>query len=241
MASGLSKWPPDRVCAKPDLQLLKGEGCKDKEKGKRGKRQMAQSNHTDCIWTFSTPLGWFAILGRNDTLKALSFGYPSAGAAVRALDPRLVAHARRRRWNENLVRRLRAYCSGRADDFRDVAVELGPQARFRSRVIRACRQIPCGETRTYGQLAALAGYPGAARAVGQCMAANRIPLVIPCHRVVGGDGRLRGYSGPGGVRTKLRLLEIERCSRSHPFFEIVNGSPGLSSRAWTSGQNCLQA
>lgn len=174
---------------------------------------MAQSNHADCLWTFSTPLGWIAILGRNDTLKALSFGYRSTDAAVRALDPRLVAQARRRRWNESLIRRLRAYASGRADDFRDVAVELGPQTRFQSRVIRACRQIPCGETRTYGQLAALAGYPGAARAVGQCMAANRIPLVIPCHRVVGGDGRLRGYSGPGGLRTKLRLLEIERCRR----------------------------
>ena len=174
---------------------------------------MTASKHGDCLWTFSSPLGWIAILGQNDTLKALSFGYRSAGAAVRALDPRLVAQARRRRWNANLVRRLRAYASGRVDDFRDVAIDLGPRTRFQSRVILACRQIPCGETRTYAQLAAAAGYPRAARAVGNCMAANRIPLVIPCHRVVGGDHRLRGYSGPGGIKTKLRLLALERSGR----------------------------
>jgi methylated-DNA-[protein]-cysteine S-methyltransferase len=170
---------------------------------------MAKSNDADSLSTFRSPLGWIAILGSSGTLKALSFGHRSAEAAVKALDPRLVAGARRCRWNEKLVRRLQAYASGRADDFRDVAADAGPKTEFQARVIRACRQIPCGETLTYSELAVAAGYPGAARAVGNCMAANRIPLVIPCHRVMGADRRPRGYSGPGGVKTKLRLLELE--------------------------------
>jgi len=174
---------------------------------------MAKSNRANCLSTFHSPLGWIAMVGSGGTLKALSFGHRSESAAVRALDPGLVRNARRCRWNEKLARRLGAYASGRADDFRDVAIDPGPQTKFQSRVILACRQIPCGETLTYSELAAAAGYPGAARAVGNCMAANRIPLVVPCHRVVGADGRLRGYSGPGGLRTKLRLLEIERCRR----------------------------
>jgi methylated-DNA-[protein]-cysteine S-methyltransferase len=174
---------------------------------------MSKSTDADSLSTFRSRLGWIAILGSGGTLKALSFGHRSAAAAVKALDPRLVAGARRRSWNEKLVRRLQAYASGRADDFRDVAADAGPKTEFQARVIRACRQIPCGETLTYNELAAVAGYPGAARAVGNCMAANRIPLVIPCHRVMGADRRPRGYSGPGGVETKLRLLEIERSSR----------------------------
>ena len=75
-------------------------------------------------------------------------------------------------------------------------------------MIDACRAIPRGETLTYGQLAAKAGYPGAARAVGQVMARNCLPLLIPCHRVVGSNG-LHGFSAPGGLATKQRLLEIE--------------------------------
>jgi methylated-DNA-[protein]-cysteine S-methyltransferase len=171
---------------------------------------MTKSNDGDCLSTFKTPLGWIAMVGAGGTLKALSFGHRSADAAVKALDPALVAGARRGRWNEKLVRRLQAYAAGGADDFRDVATNAGPQTEFQARVIRTCRQIPCGETMTYSELAAAAGYPGAARAVGNCMAGNRIPLVIPCHRVMGADHRPRGYSGPGGIKTKLRLLEIER-------------------------------
>ena len=66
-----------------------------------------------------------------------------------------------------------------------------------------------GETLTYGQLAKLAGSPHAARAVGGAMARNRWPLIVPCHRVVGSSGKLTGYSGEGGLKTKHWLLEHE--------------------------------
>jgi methylated-DNA-[protein]-cysteine S-methyltransferase len=68
---------------------------------------------------------------------------------------------------------------------------------------------------TYGQLARRVGSPAAARAVGSTMARNRLPLVIPCHRVVGSGGQLRGFSAPGGVAVKQRLLQME-AARKEP-------------------------
>lgn len=80
---------------------------------------------------------------------------------------------------------------------------------FHRQVLECCAQIPVGETLTYGELAARTGRPLAARAVGSAMARNRWPLIIPCHRVVGSNGRLTGYSGTGGIETKRHLLGLE--------------------------------
>ena len=82
-------------------------------------------------------------------------------------------------------------------------------SRFQRRVLNQCRRVPCGATISYARLAAKAGYPGAARAVGNCMAGNPIPLIVPCHRVVCSDGRLGAYSAPGGTAMKRRLLALE--------------------------------
>lgn len=162
-----------------------------------------------CVAVFHTSLGWMAIAGRGRVLKRLTFGHANREEALRALPSNLTHNVAVRNWDRRLVRRLQAYASGKPEDFGDVAIDPGPQTPFGRRVIARCRSIPRGKTLTYGELAAKAGSPGAARAVGNCMAANRIPLVIPCHRVVGAGGRLHGYSGPGGVRMKRRLLDIE--------------------------------
>ena len=75
--------------------------------------------------------------------------------------------------------------------------------------MRACLAVPYGQVRTYGELARQTGSVGSARAVGGIMASNPIPIVIPCHRVVGSDGKLHGYGSPGGVDDKARLLTLE--------------------------------
>ena len=108
-----------------------------------------------------------------------------------------------------LAERLQAYADGRRDQFLDIPVALSDATPFQRQVLQQCRRIRYGQTITYGQLAAKAGYPQAARAVGGVMARNRVPLVIPCHRVVGSSGTLRGYSGCGGTAMKRRLLELE--------------------------------
>lgn len=161
------------------------------------------------IYTFHTRLGWIAILGAGRRLTALTFGQASAEAAVAALDIPLTARAQYRRWNDALVRKLHAYARGDQETFSDVAIDPGEYTEFQRKVVHACRRIPWGATVSYGELALRAGFPGAARAVGNCMAGNRIPLVIPCHRVLGADGRLHGYSGLGGLSMKRRLLELE--------------------------------
>lgn len=89
----------------------------------------------------------------------------------------------------------------------DILLEDVPP--FHRKVYLALCKVPAGKTVTYAELARRAGSPGAARAVGQAMAKNPWPVVIPCHRVVAGNGRLGGYSGRGGVATKRKLLQLE--------------------------------
>jgi methylated-DNA-[protein]-cysteine S-methyltransferase len=156
-----------------------------------------------------TPLGWMALIGQRNVLAQLTFGHPSAQAAVRALDPGLVETSTRGTWNPPLVRRLLAYASGRPADFSNVEIDPGPLTAFQRRVIHHCRQIPYGKTLSYGELAAQAGSSRAARAVGNCMAANRTPLVVPCHRVLPASRQPGAFSAPGGVKMKKRLLALE--------------------------------
>ncbi len=170
---------------------------------------MNSPDRREVVVVFPTRLGWFALVGSGTSLRQLSFGHASRAAALEALDPDLLARAREGRWNPSLVARLRAYAAGNPDQFLDVPLECSEWAAFERRVLDLCRQIPLGETLTYGQLAAKAGSPRAARAVGRCMARNRVPIIIPCHRVVGSGGKLGGYSAPGGISTKRRLLELE--------------------------------
>ena len=159
---------------------------------------------------FPSSLGWFALLGNKDRIKELTFGHPSARAAKKALSPGLLAQTRSLSRKPPLVRRLQAYAKGASkDDFRDIQLDLGCLSVFQRRVSEKCRIIPFGTTLSYGQLAARAGSPRAYRAVGNCMSGNKIPIIIPCHRVVSSSGGLGSYSAPGGVRMKKRLLSIE--------------------------------
>ena len=105
------------------------------------------------------------------------------------------------------VAQLAAYFAGRLTAF-DVPIRFRGGSPFERAVWMAMRAIPCGETRTYGDLAALTG--GVARAVGGACGRNPIPIVVPCHRVVGADGKLVGFSGAEGVATKQWLLDFER-------------------------------
>ncbi len=96
-----------------------------------------------------------------------------------------------------------------------VALDLRSVPEFHRAVYEVARRIAPGETLTYGEIAAQLGDPGAARGVGQALGQNPIPIIVPCHRVLAAGGRAGGFSAPGGVMTKLRLLEIER--RRIPF------------------------
>jgi methylated-DNA-[protein]-cysteine S-methyltransferase len=103
---------------------------------------------------------------------------------------------------------------GRDEDLSALPVDLSALAEFEQRVLEMTRRIPLGETRTYGELAATLGSAGAARAVGRALGRNPVPIIVPCHRVLAASGRSGGFSAPGGVTTKMKMLRIERARRT---------------------------
>ena len=109
-----------------------------------------------------------------------------------------------------MIDRARRYFAGECIDFTDVSVDLGVQDPFFGRVYASVRQLGWGETATYGAIAKSLGVgPEFARDVGQAMAANPVPLIVPCHRVTAANGKIGGFSAPGGSLSKARMLEIE--------------------------------
>jgi len=107
----------------------------------------------------------------------------------------------------HLADRLAAHFSGARDSFGDVELDLDGCTAFQRAVVEALQGVPWGEVVTYGELAALAGFPNAQRAAGSVCAHNRFPLVVPCHRVIAANGI--GRYGASGVEYKRRLLELE--------------------------------
>ena len=109
----------------------------------------------------------------------------------------------------NIAQQLNAYFQGNRQSFA-VAIDWSQMSSFEKAVLKETMAIPFGQVRTYGQIAEKIGRPlSAARAVGRAEATNPIPIIIPCHRVVGADGTLKGYGGAGGVDTKAWLLNLE--------------------------------
>ena len=158
---------------------------------------------------FPTELGWSAAIWSNARLKELKFGHLTPAAALsglsESLEPTSPSKAALR-----LISRIQQFAKGiGSDDFLDVELDTSHLTDFGRAVTAACRQIAAGTTLSYGALAATAGYPGAARAVGSVMRRNRWPLIVPCHRVVAAGGHLGGFSAPNGLDMKRRLLNQE--------------------------------
>jgi len=112
---------------------------------------------------------------------------------------------------EAFIELSRAYFNARPADFSSLACELPAEGTFSGKVLRACREIPYGRTMSYSQLAMKIGSDDAARAVAGALGRNPLPLIIPCHRVTYADGSAGGFSAPGGVKLKTRMLSLEKC------------------------------
>lgn len=130
--------------------------------------------------------------------RSAATGELASYGAVRGPDDRAAA----------ITSLLQAYALGRGDALESFPVDLPRGEPFQQAVWRTLREIPCGETRSYGWVARRVGEPQASRAVGAAVGANPIPLWLPCHRVVGSDGSLTGFGG--GLDMKRILLELER-------------------------------
>jgi O-6-methylguanine DNA methyltransferase len=162
--------------------------------------------------TFATARGPVGLAWTPRGLCRLEFGHADADATADALAarcPDLPDVPRPPAPVAALAARIRAALRGVTDDFLDVPVDDHDAPPFARAVWRRLRQVPRGRVITYGELAAACGRPAAARAVGRIMGANPVPLVVPCHRCVGADGSLTGFSAAGGLAQKARLLHDE--------------------------------
>jgi methylated-DNA-[protein]-cysteine S-methyltransferase len=113
-------------------------------------------------------------------------------------------------WVREIIGRVQRHLAGEPQDFSDGPYDFARVPEFNRAVLRATLAVKSGHTATYGDLAAALGQPPAAsRAVGAALGANPWPLLIPCHRIVAASGKMTGFSGPGGVATKVKLLALE--------------------------------
>ena len=110
---------------------------------------------------------------------------------------------------ERAIGAIRALLRGETSDLSGVELDMDGVPEFQRSVYEVTRTIAPGRTLSYGEIAARVGTPRDAREVGKALGDNPFPIVVPCHRVVAADGRMHGFSGSGGVKTKLRLLQIE--------------------------------
>jgi methylated-DNA-[protein]-cysteine S-methyltransferase len=148
---------------------------------------------------FESPVGGLLLAGSSDGLKLVSFG---AGKRARTVDPEWKLDG----WSFlEVVDQLRSYFAGERKKFEIPLVLEGTD--FQKSVWTALQKIPYGETVSYKELAGKVGNCKAVRAVGAANGANPIPIIIPCHRVIGNDGSLTGFGG--GLPIKKRLLELE--------------------------------
>ena len=122
-----------------------------------------------------------------------------------------------------LMDQIEDYAEGDAVEFSDVPLDLGGVPAFHRKAYAALRSCGWGQTTSYGALARALGDATLARAVGQAMGANPMPLIIPCHRVLASTGKAGGFSAPGGAQAKLRMLALEGVSVGAPLGQMAFG------------------
>lgn len=179
---------------------------------------------------FETKWGYFGFVGTQSALLRICLPLPSP-RQVKSHLLKVAPLAARQSSSEHQVssfecdktlfksiqEQIVAYFEGACIDFSpNIPVVLDGLSLFARSVLTACRDIEFGQTLTYSQLAKKSGRPDAARAVGGALAKNPLPLIIPCHRVVRSDGKLGGFSAPGAVPFKAKLLQHEQVAPNDP-------------------------
>ena len=143
-----------------------------------------------------------------------------AGLQLPEATPEATRARLRRRWPDAIesepppgvgraIERVLVLLKGEKADLADIPLDLEAAPEFHRKVYEVARTIPPGRTMTYGEIARRLGVPHESREVGQALGRNPIAIIVPCHRVLGADGKMGGFSANGGVSTKRRMLEIE--------------------------------
>ena len=164
--------------------------------------------------SFRTPYGWCGIVSGGNGIKRIILGDKSSSVvknSIKSLYPS-VKHE-----EDDLLRRVKdlllKYFDGELVCM-DLPLEFPSATSFQRKVWEGVRSIPYGHIKTYGWLGKKLSRPGSSRAVGNALAKNPLPLIIPCHRVVRSDGKMGGFSLPGGTLLKKKLIDLEKKNKS---------------------------
>ena len=157
---------------------------------------------------FETPAGWIGVLGSPEGLRRTTLPQSSQEAALSLLGNNSSGGVKQSSHRfTDLEKRFQSYFAGKIVDFPD-NLDFSEATSFQRRVWQAARQIPFGQTRSYAWIASQAGKPGAARAAGEGLGKNPLPLIVPWHRVLSANGGLGGFGG--GLAMKEFLLKLEK-------------------------------
>ena len=160
---------------------------------------------------FDTPIGTCSLVWQGDRIVGLRLPEASPANTLARI---------KRRWPgaaeqtpppamQEVIDRVLALLAGQRIDLSNVPLDFGDAPEFHQRAYAVARTVPPGQTITYGEIARRLGMPHESREVGQAMGKNPIAIIMPCHRVLGADGKMGGFSATGGVAIKRRILEIE--------------------------------
>jgi len=157
---------------------------------------------------FTTDWGYCAFICRGETVIRFLLPCADKRRLIHSIESLEMSADASPQLLPRLQEQVRAYFSGRSAGF-DCRIDLSDITPFSQKVLRQCCAIPAGKTLSYKQLAARSGKPLASRAVGQILAANQVPIIIPCHRVIRSDGTPGGYIGSPDNSLKTRLIDHE--------------------------------
>jgi methylated-DNA-[protein]-cysteine S-methyltransferase len=161
---------------------------------------------------FDTPIGTCGIAWSGRGIAGLQLPEPTAAATrarVKRRWPGAVEAEAAPAGVQRALDRVQALLAGDAVELADIPLDLEAAPDFHRKVYEVARTIPPGRTLTYGEIARRLGVPHESREVGQALGRNPVAIIVPCHRVLGADGKMGGFSANGGVSTKRRMLEIE--------------------------------
>lgn len=161
---------------------------------------------------FPTSIGWCALVTLQGRLLRLHAGHPNRHQLANQIAATLQSRGKEVPATGMVPDKIKRYLAGENLSFEGCGLDWSSLSPFQQRVLRAAMKIPYGAVETYGGLARKIGCPGGSRAVGNALSKNPFPLVIPCHRVIRGDGKPGGFSAGGGVALKHKLLQMEQVS-----------------------------
>lgn len=166
--------------------------------------------------TFDSAIGAIGIAWTESGICALQLSEESEGKTIAALKRRLpdAQHANPPEFIENAIHLLQVHLSGQNQDLQSIPIDLSKTSEFSRKVYEESRKLASGELITYSELARRIGAPAATRAVGRALGSNPIAIIVPCHRIIGKNGSMTGFSAYGACNTKLKLLSIEKAISS---------------------------